>query len=86
MKPRFEENPKEVKNLVAILSPYMNYTNIIYFLEHFPEQANEISFILLNSSKLNLSKNEIELLEEVLKDTILINSEDKKMLLKQIKK
>lgn len=86
LKPRFEENPKEVRNLISVLSPYMNYTNIIYFLEHFPEQANEITFVLLNSSTLNLSKNEVELLEEVLKDTILINSKDKEMLLNQIKK
>lgn len=84
LKPRKEKNPKEVQNLISVLEPYINYTTIIYFLEHFPEQTNELTFVLLNIRKVDFSKNEKELLEEVLKDTILVNSEDKKDLFKKL--
>jgi hypothetical protein len=84
LRPRLKDNLKEVQNLISVFEPYISYTTIIYFLEHFPEQTNELTFILLNIRKINLSQNEKELLEEVLKETILINSEDKKDLFKKL--
>ncbi|NPD90060.1 MAG: hypothetical protein HGN29_15205 [Asgard group archaeon] len=84
LRPRKEENPKEVKNLISVLEPYINYTTIIYFLEHYPEQTNELTYVLINIRKVDFSNNEKELLEEVLKETILINSEDKKELFSKL--
>jgi hypothetical protein len=85
LKPRKEENPKEVQAIVSVLEPYISYTTIVYFLEHYPEKANELTFILLNIRKIELNNNEKELLLEVLQDTILINSKDKKELFDKIK-
>jgi len=84
LKPVVDEHQREVQNLVTLFSSYFNYTTIIYMFEHFPEQSAELVFILNNVKKLKFSKNEKELLEEVLEETILINREDKKILMKKI--
>ena len=83
LKPVFEEYKREVQNLVSLFSYYLNYTTIIYLFEHFPEQSAELVFILNNIKKLKFSKDEKELLEEVLEETILINNEDKQILMKK---
>ncbi|MCK5141738.1 MAG: hypothetical protein KAQ70_06055 [Candidatus Heimdallarchaeota archaeon] len=85
LKPISEETEHEIKHLVGLLKHFLTYTTIIYFFEHFPEQAMEISFILQNMKKAILSKSERELLIEFLEETILISKKDKEKLFVKLK-
>lgn len=85
LKPVSEETDHEIKNLIGLLKHFLTYTTIIYFFEHYPEQAMEISFLLQNMKKVNLSKSEKELLMEFLEETILISKSDKEKLFIRIK-
>ncbi|MHA1346036.1 MAG: hypothetical protein ACTSVO_13240 [Candidatus Heimdallarchaeaceae archaeon] len=86
LKPISEENEHEIKSMIGLLKQFLTYTTIIYFFEHFPEQAMEISFLLQNMNKTSLSKSEKELLKEVLEETILISKKDKKNLFEKLDK
>ncbi|MBY9001151.1 MAG: hypothetical protein KGD64_09570 [Candidatus Heimdallarchaeota archaeon] len=85
LKPIKKDAELEVKNLINLLNDFLTYTTIIYFVEHYPEQVMEISFLLQNMKKTSLSKSEKELLVEFLEETILIDNEDKKLLLEKLK-
>ncbi len=85
LKPISEETEHEIKHLVGLLKHFLTYTTIIYFFEHFPEQAMEISFLLQNMKKVALSKSERELLIELLEETILISKRDKEKLFFKLK-
>ncbi len=86
LKPQFEKISKEAKNLMSVLVPYLNYTSIVYFYEHFPEQAAELTFLLNNIQKIDLTDNEKDLLYELFEETILINKTEKKKLLLKLKR
>lgn len=85
LKPLSEDTEHEFKNEINLLKHFLNYTTIIYFFEHFPEQAMEISFLLQNIKKNVLSKSESELLLEFLEETILISRKDKEKLFETLK-
>lgn len=85
LKPQFESVSKEATTVMAVLTPYLNYTTIIYFYEHFPEQAAELTFILNRITKIDITKNERDLLFELFTETILINKKDKEILLSKLK-
>ncbi|MCK4895972.1 MAG: hypothetical protein KAS47_04135 [Candidatus Heimdallarchaeota archaeon] len=85
LKPISEETEHEIKHLVGLLKHFLTYTTIIYFFEHFPEQAMEISFLLQNMKKATLSKSEKELIIEFLEETILISKMDKEKLFVKLK-
>jgi len=85
LKPQFESVSKEAKTVMSVLTPYLNYTTIIYFYEHFPEQAAELTFILNRIPKIDITKNEKDLLFELFTETILINKNDKEFLLNKLK-
>lgn len=86
LKPLIEEIPKEIKNLISTFEQHLNYTTIIYLLEHYPEQATELTFILNNISRILLTENEKKLLSEILEESILVNKEDKTTLLQKLNK
>lgn len=86
LKPMIDEIPKESRNMISIFEQHLNYSTIIYLLEHYPEQATELIFILNNSSKLSLTNNEKKLLAEILKDSILVNKEEKASLTQKLNK
>jgi hypothetical protein len=86
LKPMMDENPKETKNIISIFEQYLNYSTIIYLIEHYPEQATELVFILNNSVKLSLTQNEKKLLAEIFEDSILVNKEEKTSLIQKLNK
>ena len=86
LKPKYENVSKEAKNVMSVLIPYLNYTTIIYFFEHFPEQAAELTFILNRIPKIEITKNEKDLLHELFTESILINKKDKTLLLSKLEK
>ncbi len=86
LKPISEETENEIKHIMDLLKHFLTYTTIIYFFEHFPEQAMEISFLLQNMKKTVLSKSEKELLIEFLEETILISKNDKVKLFNKLSK
>ncbi len=86
LKPMIDEIPKEIRNMISIFEQHLNYSTIIYLLEHYPEQATEFTFILNNIPKLSLTENEKKLLTEILKDSILVNKEEKALLIQKLNK
>jgi len=86
LKPLIDEIPKETKNMISIFNQHLNYTTIIYLLEHYPEQATELIFILNNIDKLSLTENEKKLLSEILEESILVNREEKAFFIQKLNK
>ena len=84
LKPQKLENEREVQNTMMILRNFLNYTTIVYFIENFPEQMPKVIFILNNIKELNFDHDEKELLTDLLKDSILINRNERDRFLNKI--
>ena len=84
LKPQIEEKEKEVQSITLILKNFLDYTTIVYFIENYPEQMTKVIFILNNINGLKLDHNERELLRDLLKDSILINRQDRDDFLNKI--
>ena len=84
LKPQVEEKEKEVQSITLILKNFLDYTTIVYFIENFPEQMTKVIFLLNNIKGFKFDHNEREMLRDLLKDSILINRQDRDSFLTKI--
>jgi len=85
LKPQIDVIQKEVQQTISILSNFLDYTTIVYFFDHFPEQVSKIFFLLNNMTSLKLSNEEVNLISELVEGSILVNKERKSQFISKMK-
>lgn len=76
LKPMEKTKKSLVKKMCSVLSIYFSYNSLIYLLEHYPEQAGEVIYLINVSNTLNINTVEKNLLKEYIEHTILINKKE----------
>ena len=81
----FEEKERIIKQLCKMAKPFLSINTIIYFFDHFPEQASELVYILLNMDEpLKLTDTEKKLITDYLLETIIISNNYKQKLIDEL--
>lgn len=76
LKPMEKSKKSLVKKMCSVLSIHFSYNSLIYLLEHYPEQAGEVIYLINVTNALNINTVEKTLLKEYIEHTILVNKND----------
>jgi hypothetical protein len=85
LKPQITEIEREVQQTLNIMKNFLDYTTVVYFFEHFPEQVSKIFFFLNNMKNLNFTQEEIDLISELVEGSILVNKQAKNRFIAKVK-
>ena len=85
LKPQIHDIKKEAQQTLSILKNFLDYTTVVYFFEHFPEQVSKIFFFLNNMKNLNFSDEELDLITELVEGSILVNKQSKSQFIAKVR-